>query len=167
MYGKIISYSFFLHAAISKPMYQLVFFLFCFEPGASVFPKVFYFRKMFMKIGCILDCFCVSLIIVSFQNQQRCLFTCKKRVLYTAYRFIKSIVVVIPQLFLAVLPVLLSFSKHHRVQLVLIVSHYLHNFSKEKCDTFCSAGDLSVNKASRKCRHFFFILSVISHPVWC
>lgn len=38
----------------------------------------------------------------------------------------------------------------------------------EVFDTFCSAGDLLVNKAIWKCRHFSFILSVtILHPVWC
>lgn len=40
--------------------------LFYFMSGASVFPKVFYFRKMIMKMGCILDCFCISLVVVSF-----------------------------------------------------------------------------------------------------
>lgn len=138
MNGKIISHSLFLHAAISKPTYKLLVFSY-FEPGASVFPKVFYFRKTIMKIGCILDCFCISLAVVSFMTPGNKSKPAEVSLHLQAESIYIHLITSLDQLlqwflgfsWLFFQP-LLSFPEHRRVQLVLIAGHYLHRFSKGK-----------------------------------
>lgn len=90
------------------------------------------------------------------QSQERCLFTCKQGVLYSPYHFIKSLVAVISQLFLAVLPDVFEFSQTLQGTISANSQPLSTSFFKrEVFDTIYSAGDLSANKASRKCRHFF------------
>lgn len=98
----------------------------------------------------------------------RSVFSLASRVLNTPYHFIKSIVV-ISQLFLAVLPDAFEFSQTTQGT-ISANSQPLSTllFKMEVFDTCFSAGDLLVNKASWKCRHFPFVLGVtILHPVWC
>lgn len=61
----------------------------------------------------------------------------------------------------------LSFPKHYRVQLVLIVSHYLHRFSKGKClIQFTVQETCQLIKPAGNVDIFFLALSVIIlHPV--
>lgn len=101
---------------------------FCFEPGTSAFRKTFYFRKMIEKKINYILCFCISLVVVSFtpfgnkSESREVSSRCKQRVLCLPYHIIKSILVAISQLFLAVLSVVLSFPNHNKVQLVLVVT---------------------------------------------
>lgn len=75
----------------------------------------------------------------------------------------------ISQLFLAVLPDAFEFSQTTQGT-ISANSQPLSTlfFKMQVFDTRFSAGDLLVNKASWKCRHFPFVLGVtILHPVWC
>lgn len=107
---------------------------------------------MIKKINDVLLCFCISLVVVSFtpfgnkSESQEVSSHCKQRVLYLPYHIIKSSLVVISQLFLAVLLVVLSFPNHNKVQLVLIVTMSSNTF--QALGTFYSTEVLSINKVS-------------------